>query len=116
MKVAISIGGSGSADILSQIEFAVAAEKLGVDTVWSAEGWGEDAVTTLAFLAAKTTRIKLGTGIMQISARVPAMTAMTARSISNLSEGRFLLGLGVSGPQVVEGLHGVRYDQPLTRL
>jgi len=116
LKLAISIGGSGSVDMISQTDFAVNADRLGVDTVWSAEAWGEDAVTSLAFLAAKTSHIKLGTGIMQISARVPTMTAMTARSISNLSKGRFLLGLGVSGPQVVEGLHGMRYDQPLTRL
>lgn len=103
-------------DIMSQIEFAICADEMGVDTVWSAEGWGEDAVTSLTFLAARTKRIKLGAGIMQISARAPTMTAMTARAISNLSGGRFLLGLGVSGPQVVEGLHSVRYNQPLTRL
>lgn len=103
-------------DIMSQIEFAICADEMGVDTVWSAEGWGEDAVTSLTFLAARTKRIKLGAGIMQISARAPTMTAMTARAISNLSAGRFLLGLGVSGPQVVEGLHSVRYNQPLTRL
>tara|TARA_E500000331_G_scaffold141369_1_gene138054 strand:+ start:1719 stop:2753 length:1035 start_codon:yes stop_codon:yes gene_type:complete len=116
LKVAISIGGSAPVDIMSQIEFAICADEMGVDTVWSAEGWGEDAVTSLTFLAARTKRIKLGAGIMQISARAPTMTAMTARAISNLSVGRFLLGLGVSGPQVVEGLHSVRYNQPLTRL
>ena len=92
------------------------AERLGVDHVWSAEGWGQDAVTTLAYLAGQTERITLGTGIMQISARTPSMTAMTALSLHGLTGGRFILGLGVSGPQVVEGLHGVAYHAPLTRL
>ncbi|HIC71270.1 MAG TPA: LLM class flavin-dependent oxidoreductase, partial [Alphaproteobacteria bacterium] len=92
------------------------AEKLGVERVWSAEAWGQDAVTSLAFLAAQTDRIGLGTGIMQISARVPSMIAMTSLSLQALSNGRFTLGLGASGPQVVEGLHGVAYDSPLTRL
>lgn len=92
------------------------AERLGVDTVWSAEAWGQDAVTPLAYLAAKTERIRLGTGIMQISARVPSMTAMTALTLAALSNDRFILGLGASGPQVVEGLHGRPFRAPLTRL
>jgi F420-dependent oxidoreductase-like protein len=98
------------------VEFVQAADRLGVDSVWSAEAWGHDAVTSLAYLAGKTERIKIATGIMQISARVPAMTAMTALSLHAISQGRFILGLGVSGPQVVEGLHGSAYDKPLTRL
>jgi F420-dependent oxidoreductase-like protein len=98
------------------VEFVQAADRLGVDSVWSAEAWGHDAVTSLAYLAGKTERIKIATGIMQISARVPAMTAMTALSLHAISQGRFILGLGVSGPQVVEGLHGSTYDKPLTRL
>ncbi len=116
MKTSISIGAYGRRDIKDVMDFVVEAERVGVDHAWSAEAWGTDAVTTLAYLAARTTRIKLGTGIMQISARVPAMTAMTALSLNRLCDGRFLLGLGVSGPQVVEGLQGVPYKAPLTRL
>lgn len=89
---------------------------MGVDYVWSAEAWGQDAVTSLAYLAGHTSRIKLGTGIMQISARTPSMTAMSALALHDLSEGRFVLGLGTSGPQVVEGLQGVAFRAPLTRL
>ena len=116
MKTSISIGAYGRRDIKDVMEFVIEAEQVGVDHVWSAEAWGTDAVTTLAYLAARTTRVKLGTGIMQISARVPAMTAMTALSLNRLCDGRFILGLGVSGPQVVEGLQGVPYKAPLTRL
>ena len=83
---------------------------------FSAEAWWSDAATPLAYLADKTDRIKLATGIMQITARTPAMTAMTALTLHDLTGGRFVLGLGASGPQVVEGLHGVRYKMPLTRL
>ncbi len=119
MKTAIGIGGPGSGrrrDFEGVVAFAVEAEKLGVDSAWSAEAWGMDAVTPLAFLAARTTRLRLGTGIMQISARVPAMTAMTALTLAQLSGDRFLLGLGASGPQVVEGLHGVAFERPLLRM
>ncbi len=116
MKVAIGVGGYARGDISGAVSFVQEAEKLGVDSVWSAEAWGQDAVTSLAYLAAVTERIRLGTGIMQISARAPSMTAMTALSLQALSNGRFLLGLGASGPQVVEGLHGSAYAAPLTRL
>lgn len=116
MKLSVSVGGYARGDITGAVEFVKAAEKLGVECVWSAEAWGQDAVTSLAYLAAHTDRIHLGTGIMQISARVPSMTAMTALSLHALTKGRFRLGLGVSGPQVVEGLHGVAYKAPLTRL
>ena len=88
---------------------------MGVDYVWSAEAWGMDAIVPLAYLAAKTQHIKLGTGIMQISARVPPMIAMTAQSLRTVSKNRFVLGLGVSGPQVVEGLHGAAFAKPLSR-
>lgn len=98
------------------IDHVVAAEALGVDTVWSAEAWGTDAVVPLACLAGRTSRIRLAAGVLQITARAPAMTAMTAMTLDHVSNGRFVLGLGVSGPQVVEGLHGVRYDRPLERL
>lgn len=119
MRTAIAIGapGAGSLSDFGEIsEYVQEAEKLGVDCVWSAEAWGYDAVSPLAYLAARTSRIQLGTGIMQISARAPSMTAMTAVTMEALSQGRFLLGLGASGPQVVEGLHGRPYAGPMTRL
>ena len=94
----------------------VEAERLGVDTMWSAEAWGTDAFTPLAFIAARTERIRLATGIAQVTARAPAMTAMTAMTLDQISGGRMVLGLGVSGPQVVEGLHGHPYSRPLERL
>lgn len=119
MRVAIGISGAASArlgEFEGLIQFAVEAEKLGVDDAWSAEAWSFDAVSPLAYLAARTERLRLGTGVMQISARVPVMTAMTALTLDALSQGRFLLGLGASGPQVVEGLHGSAFRAPLTRL
>ncbi|MCG8592415.1 MAG: LLM class F420-dependent oxidoreductase [Proteobacteria bacterium] len=91
------------------------AESLGFDSAWTAEAYGNDAVTTAAWVLAHTTKLKVGTAIMQIPARSPAMTAMTAMSLDHLSGGRFILGLGPSGPQVVEGWHGVSYGKPLTR-
>jgi len=119
MKVSIGIGGAASGrkrDFDEQVDYVVEAEKLGVDVVWSAEAWGQDAIAPLAYLAARTSRIRLGTGIMQISARVPAMTAMTALTIAAISNDRFILGLGTSGPQVVEGLQGSPFKAPLTRM
>ena len=119
MKVSIAIGGAASGrqrDFEAQVEFVVEAEKMGVDTVWTAEAWGHDAISPLAFVAARTNRIRLGTGIMQISARTPSMTAMTALTMAAISGDRFILGLGVSGPQVVEGLQGRPFAGPLTRL
>ncbi|MEE8557492.1 MAG: LLM class F420-dependent oxidoreductase [Myxococcota bacterium] len=118
MKVAIGVGGaaSGRGDWGKVVEFAVEAEKLGVEVAWSAEAWGQDAIAPLAFLAARTTRMRLGTGIMQISARAPVMTAMTAMTMAAISGDRFILGLGASGPQVVEGLHGRPFRRPLERL
>lgn len=116
LKVSISVGGYDRSGMGAVAEFVKAAEAMGVHGAWSAEAWGQDAVTSLAYLAAQTSRIRLGTGIMQISARVPSMTAMSALSLHSLSNGRFILGLGVSGPQVVEGLQGQNYAKPLTRL
>ena len=118
MKTSISIGSAyyNGEDWDGLVEYTVEAEKAGVDSAWSAEAWGMDAIVPLAFIAAKTEKIKLGTGIMQISSRVPWMIAMTAQSLDTVSHGRFLLGLGVSGPQVVEGLHGANFAQPLSRL
>ncbi|MFB0905967.1 MAG: LLM class flavin-dependent oxidoreductase, partial [Pseudomonadales bacterium] len=118
MKVAIGIGSAyyNGEDWNELVDYTVAADKMGVDYVWSAEAWGMDAVVPLAYLAAKTQHIKLGTGIMQISSRVPPMIAMTAQSLRTVSNNRFVLGLGVSGPQVVEGLHGASFAKPLSRL
>ncbi len=119
IKVSIGVGGAASGarrDFDRQVSYVQEAEKLGVDAVWTAEAWGQDAVTPLAYLAAKTERIRLGTGIMQISARVPSMTAMTALTLAALSNDRFILGLGASGPQVVEGLHGRPFKAPLSRM
>ncbi|MBA2281422.1 MAG: LLM class F420-dependent oxidoreductase [Acidimicrobiia bacterium] len=97
------------------IEVVQRAEALGYDSVWVAEAYGSDAIVPLSFLAAHTSRIKIGTAVLQIAARTPAMTAMTAATLDNLSGGRLLLGLGVSGPQVVEGWHNQAFDDPLGR-
>jgi len=91
------------------------AESLGYDSAWTAEAYGNDAVSTAAWVLAQTTKLKVGTAIMQMPARTPAMAAMTAMTLDHLSGGRFILGLGPSGPQVVEGWHGVTYGKPLTR-
>ena len=115
MQVAIGFGPVND-DWDTPVTYAVEAERLGVAMAWSAEMWGYDGATPLAYLAAKTTRLRLGTGILQVGARTPALTAMTAMSLASLSHDRFMLGLGVSGPQVMEGWHGVRFDRPLQRL
>ncbi len=100
---------------LELIELAQEAERLGYDSAWAAEAWGTDAVSVLAWLGATTERIKLGSAILQMPARTPAMTAMTAATLDLLSGGRLLLGLGPSGPQVVEGWHGQPWGKPLAR-
>ena len=114
MKLGLSLGyappGTNPADLFPLVE---EAERLGFDSVWVAEAWGTDAVSVLGWLAAKTERIKLGSAIMQIPGRTPANTAMTAATLDLLSDGRFLLGLGTSGPQVVEGWHGQPWGKPL---
>ena len=116
MEYAISIGGPRRGGIGDDVELVQLAERIGIDYAFAAESWGRDAITPLAYLAACTERIKLGTGIMQVSARVPAMMAMTALNLASLSNNRFVLGLGVSGPQVVEGLHGVQFQPALSRM
>ena len=119
LKVAVGIGGAASGaerDWPEVVRFAVQSERLGADFCWSAEAWGQDCVAPLAYLAARTERMRLGTGIMQISARVPSMAAMTALTMAAISGDRFVLGLGVSGPQVVEGLQGVAFGRPVGRL
>jgi F420-dependent oxidoreductase-like protein len=95
------------------VEFAVAAERLGVDSVWIPEVWGYDALTGLAYLAAKTSTLRLGTFVVQLGSRSPAMLATSALSLQELSDGRFLLGVGTSGPRVMEGWHGVRFRKPV---
>jgi F420-dependent oxidoreductase-like protein len=98
-----------------QIELAGLADELGLDSVWVSEAWGQDAATVLARLSAVTERVALGSGLFQIPARSPAMTAMTAATLDVISGGRFRLGLGVSGPQVSEGWHGVDFSRPVAR-
>src|SRR6184192_2284995 len=97
------------------IDLVLEAERLGYDSVWTAEAYGSDAVAPLCWIGARTRRIKLGTAVMQISARTPASVAMTAMTIDHLSGGRLILGLGVSGPQVVEGWYGQPFAKPLAR-
>jgi F420-dependent oxidoreductase-like protein len=97
------------------VALAQEAERLGFDSAWAAEAWGTDAVTVLAWLAATTSKIKIGSAILQMSARTPANTAMTAATLDLMSGGRFLLGLGTSGPQVVEGWHGEPWGKPLAK-
>jgi F420-dependent oxidoreductase-like protein len=97
------------------VALAEEAERLGFDSAWAAEAWGTDAVTVLSWLAARTSTLKVGSAIMQIPARTPANTAMTAMTLDAMSGGRFLLGLGVSGPQVVEGWHGQPWGKPLAK-
>lgn len=115
MRVAISLRVANE-DWATASTYVVEAERLGVDCVWAPESWGHDAVTPLAFMAARTSRIRLGTGIMQAGTRTPALVAMTAMSLASMSGHRFLLGLGVSGPQVIEGWHGVRFERPVQRM
>jgi len=114
MKLALTLDYSGS-KIALDMEKILELERLGYDSVWSAEAYGSDAVTPAAWIAALTTRIHVGTGIMQMAGRTPAATAMTAMTLDGLSGGRFRLGLGVSGPQVVEGWHGLPFGKPLRR-
>jgi F420-dependent oxidoreductase-like protein len=115
MRLALNIGYVATAADGQQVRLARHAEALGYSCVWAAEAYGSDVVTMLTWVAAHTERIDVGSAIMQIPARTPAMTAMTAATLDALSQGRFRLGLGVSGPQVSEGWHGVRFDKPLSR-
>src|SRR5947209_10427677 len=116
MKLGVHVGywglGLTSQD---QIEIVQTAESLGYDSVWTAEAYGSDAATILGWIAAQTTKIKIGSAIFQMPGRSPAMTAMTAATLDQLSGGRMLLGIGSSGPQVSEGWHGVRFAKQLQR-
>lgn len=111
MRLGLNLGYAG----VDATELVLEAENLGYDSVWAAEAWGFDAVTVLSWLAARTKRIQVGSAVLQMPARTPAMTAMTAYTLDELSGGRMRLGLGLSGPQVVEGWHGVPYGKPLAK-
>ncbi|MGY0022206.1 LLM class flavin-dependent oxidoreductase [Streptomyces sp. YJ-C3] len=115
MRTSTTIEASGG-NWRETVDFVTEAEKLGMDICWVAEAWGSEAPSALGYLAARTERMLLGSGIIQLATRTPAAIARAAITLSNLSEGRFLLGLGPSGPQVIEGLHGVPFDRPLTRM
>ena len=115
MKLGVLLGYSGN-KMSIPMEPIKHAEALGYDSVWTAEAYGSDAITPATWVLAQTEKIKVGTAIMQMPARSPAMAAMTAMSLAELSGGRFIAGLGASGPQVVEGWHGVPYGKPITRL
>jgi F420-dependent oxidoreductase-like protein len=104
-----------SRDLRGAVDLAVAADDLGYDSVWLPEAYGSDAVTVLSFVAARTTSVDLVPSVLQMAARTPSTTAMTAMALDELSDGRLVLGLGVSGPQVVEGWHGVAFGKPLAR-
>jgi F420-dependent oxidoreductase-like protein len=115
LRTATTIEASGG--VWSQTaDFVVEAEKLGMDICWVAEAWGSDAPSPLGYLAARTERMLLGSGVLQAGTRSPVLIAATAITLSQISNGRFLLGLGLSGPQVIEGLHGVRFARPLARM
>ena len=114
MKLGLLLGYSGK-QINIPMDLIKQAESMGYDSVWTAEAYGNDAVTASSWILAQTEKIRVGTAIMQMPARTPAMCAMTAMSLDQLSGGRFIVGLGASGPQVVEGWHGVPYGKPVTR-
>ncbi len=115
MKLGLNLGYWGAGNDAENLILAQEADRLGYSVVWAAEAYGSDAATVLTWIAAQTTRIDVGSAIFQIPGRTPANTAMTAATLDTLSGGRFRLGLGVSGPQVSEGWHGVRFDKPLQR-
>jgi F420-dependent oxidoreductase-like protein len=115
VRLALNLGYWGMGGDADNLVLAQEADRLGYSVVWNAEAYGSDSPTVLAWVAAQTSHIDIGSGVMQIPARTPTMTAMTAATLDTLSGGRFRLGLGVSGPQVSEGWHGVPYAKPLTR-
>ena len=114
MKLGLTIGTGGTTPGID-MDLILEAERLGYDAVWTGEAYGTDAVTPAAWVLARTTRIKAGTGIMQMPARTPTCVGMTALTLQALSGNRFLCGIGPSGPQVIEGWHGVPYGKPLAR-
>lgn len=115
MRLAVNLGYWGAGNDHENLALAQEADRLGYHSAWAAEAYGSDAATVLSWVAAQTTNLDIGSAVFQIPARTPAMTAMTAATLDTLSGGRFRLGLGVSGPQVSEGWHGVRFNKPLAR-
>ena len=115
MKLGLQLGYWGALAPGNHVELAVEAEKLGYDSVWTAESWGNDAFTPLAWIGANTSKIRLGTSVAQLSARTPTAAAMAALAMDHMSGGRMILGLGVSGPQVVEGWYGQPFSKPVSR-
>jgi F420-dependent oxidoreductase-like protein len=115
MKLGLQMGYWGAGPPAGALDLVLEAERLGFDSVWTAESWGSDALTPLAWWGSRTSTIRLGTDLIQLSARQPTATAMAALTLDHLSGGRFVLGLGVSGPQVVEGWYGMSFPKPLAR-
>src|ERR671921_620663 len=115
MKLGLNLGYWGGGNDADNLALAKEADALGYDSAWAAEAYGSDVATVLAWVAAQCPNIGIGSAIFQIPGRTPALTAMTAATLDTLSGGRFRLGLGLSGPQVSEGWHGVRFDKPLAR-
>jgi F420-dependent oxidoreductase-like protein len=115
MKLGLQMGYWGAGPPAGALDLVLEAERLGFDSVWTAESWGSDALTPLAWWGSRTSTIRLGTDLIQLSARQPTATAMGALTLDHLSRGRFVLGLGVSGPQVVEGWYGMPFPKPLAR-
>ena len=115
MKLGLQLGYWGAQPPAGSADLVVEAERLGYDSIWTAESWGSDALTPLAWWGSQTTKVRLGTDLMQLSARQPTAAAMAALTMDHLSGGRFVLGLGVSGPQVVEGWYGMPFPKPLAR-
>jgi F420-dependent oxidoreductase-like protein len=116
MRTATTVEASNRGSWSDTLSFVVEAEKLGLDVCYVAEAWGSDGPSALGFFAARTERMLLGSGIIQLSTRTPVAIAQTAMTLAEMSEGRFILGLGASGPQVIEGLHGMPFTKPLTRM
>ena len=115
MKLGLGLGYWGAAQPPGQARLVELAERRGYDSLWTGEAWGSDALTPLAWLGSRTRRLRLGTAILQMAARTPTATAMAAMTLDHLSDGRFVLGIGASGPQVVEGWYGQPYERPLER-
>ena len=115
MKIGLQMGYWGAGPPPNAVELVMEADRLGYDSVWTAESYGSDALTPLAWWGSQTERVRLGTSLCQLSARTPTAMAMAAQTMDHLSGGRFVLGLGVSGPQVVEGWYGQPFPAPLAR-
>ena len=115
LKLGLQMGYWGRSQPANAMETILEAERLGFDSLWTAESWGSDALTPLAWWGSQTTTMRLGTSLCQLSARTPTAMAMASITMDHLSGGRFVLGLGVSGPQVVEGWYGQDFSRPLAR-